>query len=185
MNTVTFRRYDATAARDMRGMVAQIHDDAYAERINSGDAFDTTEAFMRRFDAYTSREGFDLVVAYIHGSPAGQAWGWALSPGSAWWHGLRGDVEPGFTDEDGKRTFALSEIMVCQTFTGQGIAHALHDELLGGRKESRATLLVNPDNKTAYRAYEKWGWRKAAELRPDWPGSPLFDVLILPLPVSR
>ena len=53
MNTVTFRRYDATAARDLRGMVAQIHDDAYVERINSGDAFDTTEAFMCRFDAYT------------------------------------------------------------------------------------------------------------------------------------
>ena len=69
MNTVTFRRYDATAARDLRGMVAQIHDDAYAERINSGDSFDTTEAFMRRFDAYTSREGFDLVVAYYKRQP--------------------------------------------------------------------------------------------------------------------
>ena len=55
----------------------------------------------------------------------------------------------------------MSEIMVCRTFTGQGIAHALHDQLLAGRKESRATLTVKPDNKAAYRADEKWGWRKA------------------------
>ena len=89
-----------------------------------------------------------------------------------------------FTEEDGKRTFAFSEIMVRQAWTGRGIAHALHDELLRGRDEQRATLLVEPDNPTAYRAYLRWGWRKVAQLRPAWPGAPLFDVLILPLPVA-
>ena len=74
--------------------------------------------------------------------------------------------------------------MVRQPFTGRHIAHALHDELLAPRKEQRATLLVEQGNTTAYRAYLKWGWRKVAELRPNWPDSPLFDVLILPLPIS-
>jgi hypothetical protein len=73
--------------------------------------------------------------------------------------------------------------MVRQRWTGQGIAHALHDELLRGRAEQRATLLVDPVNETAYRAYVKWGWRKASQLRPGWPGAPLFDVLMLPLPL--
>ena len=74
--------------------------------------------------------------------------------------------------------------MVRQPFAGRHIAHALHDELLAPRKEQRATLLVEPGNTTAYRAYLKWGWRKVAELRPNWPDSPPFDVLSLPLPIG-
>lgn len=98
---------------------------------------------------------------------------------------LIGDIEPTFTDEDGKRTFALSEIMVRKAWTGRRIAHALHGRLLLGRAEARATLLVNPANETAYRIYLRWEWRKVAQLRPGWPDAPLFDVLILPLPVTR
>jgi GNAT superfamily N-acetyltransferase len=181
----TFRWYDATAARATRDTVALVHRESYADRIESGDPFYTVEAFMKRFDAYTSRDGFDLIIAFIDGEPVGQAWGWALRPNSAWWHGLVGEVEPGFTKEDGKRTFALSEIMVRRAYTGRGIAHALHDQLLGHRHEARATLLVNPTNETAYRAYLRWGWQKVAQLRPDWPDAPLFNVLILPLPITR
>ena len=92
-------------------------------------------------------------------------------------------VPPGFTDEDGTRTFALSEIMVREDLTGQGLAHRLHDELLGRRPERRATLLVEPDNTAAYRAYTRWGRSKVAELRPGWPDAPLWDVLIRPLPL--
>ena len=93
------------------------------------------------------------------------------------------EPEPGFTDEDGSRTFALSEIMVRRPWTGRGVAHALHDELLRGRNEKRATLLVELGNDVAYRAYTAWGWRKVARLRPGWPDAPLYDVLILPLAV--
>ena len=96
--------------------------------------------------------------------------------------GLDAEPEPGFTIEDGQRTFALSEIMVRQKWTGRGVAHALHDELLSTRPEKRATLLVEPENTVAYRAYTAWGWQKVAQLRPAWPDAPLFDVLILPLP---
>jgi GNAT superfamily N-acetyltransferase len=180
---LTFRRYDAAGARQIRPTVESVFKDSYAEAISSGDPFDSVEAFMQRFDAYTSRGSFDMVVGYDGDDSVGQAWGWPLDEraGKGWWVGL--DPEPGFTREDGKRTFALSEIMVCSNWTGQGVAHALHDELLSGRNEQRATLLVEPDNDTAYRAYLRWGWRKVAQLRPSWPGAPLFDVLILPLPV--
>lgn len=176
-----FRRYGAEEARAVRNTVEEIYQDAYAEVIASGEPFDSTEAFMARFDRYTEGRDFDLVIAYAGGEPAGQAFGWPLAPGTAWWDGLDAEPEPGFTEEDGKRTFAFSEIMVRHAWTGQGIAHALHDELLRGRDEKRATLLVEPDNPAAYRAYLRWGWRKAGQLRPDWPGAPLFDVLILPL----
>lgn len=178
---LSFQRFDTAGARRQRDTVELIYCDAYAEQIASGGPFESAEAAMIRFDAYTSRDGFDLVIGYLSGEPVGQAWGWALTPASAWWRGLLAEPEPGFTVENGTRTFALSEIMVRRNWTGRGIAHALHDELLRDRHETRATLLVRPDNATAYAVYTHWGWRKVAQLKPGWPDAPLLDVLILPL----
>ena len=56
--------------------------------------------------------------------------------------------------------------MIPRDWAGKGIARALHDRLLLGREEQRATLLVEPDNVAARRAYLHWGWRKVAQLRP-------------------
>lgn len=184
---ITFRRYDGPAARDLRNVVEQIYTGSYTEAIAeaaaSGHPFHGVPAFMDRFDHYAAIDGFDLVIAYSGDEPAGQTWGWPLR-NTKWWDGLLTPVPPGFTDEDGTRTFALSEIMVREDLTGQGLAHRLHDELLAKRRERRATLLVEPDNTTAYRAYQRWGWSKVAELRPDWPEAPLWDVLIRPLPLA-
>ena len=180
---LTFQRYGPDEARTARDTVESVYRGAYAEAIERGDPFNTPDVFMHRFDAYAQNPAFDLVIAYADGEPAGQSWGWPLTPGSKWWDGLDAEPEPGFTDEDGHRTFALSEIMVRQEWTGRGVAHALHDELLGARHEKRATLLVEPENTVAHRAYTSWGWRKVARLRPGWPDAPLFDVLILPLPL--
>ncbi|QFG22858.1 GNAT family N-acetyltransferase [Actinomadura sp. WMMB 499] len=179
-----FRRHDAVQARAVRATVEEIYRDAYADAIASGDPFDSPEHFMTRFDAYTdSDRGFEMVVAYLDGEPVGQTWGWPLAPDTAWWRGLVEEPEPGFAEEDGTRTFALSEIMVRRQWTGQGTAHALHNALLTGRHETRATLLVEADNHTAYRAYTAWGWRRVGQLRPSWPDAPLFDVLLLLLPL--
>lgn len=186
MVDVTFRRYEAAGAREVRAAVEAIYKDSYTEAIASGHAFDSVETFMRRFDAYTKGSGFDMVIAYLDGEPVGQTWGWPLTEqkGVKWWGGLSAEPEPGFTREDGHRTFALSEIMVREAHTGHGMAHALHDELLSKRTEQRATLLVEPENTTAYRAYLHWGWRKVSQLRPGWPDAPIFDVLVLPLPAG-
>ncbi|WP_067473439.1 GNAT family N-acetyltransferase [Actinomadura hibisca] len=176
---LTFRRFDALAAREVRDVVQDIYVGSYTTAITSGDPFDSPERFMERFDAYTGAgRGFDMVIAYAQGEPVGQTWGWPLSPNASWWQGLEEIPEPGFTEETGTRTFALSEIMVRQTWQGRGVARALHDELLRGRHEARATLLVEPDNEVANRAYAAWGWKKAGRLRPSWPDAPRFDVLI-------
>jgi GNAT superfamily N-acetyltransferase len=179
-----FRGYDADGARDLRGTVEKIYAQSYTDAIAHGGPFHSVGAFMQRFDSYVNRPGFDLVLGYRGGEPVGQTWGWPLDPETSWWDGLLTETEPGFTDEDGARTFALSEIMVCEDQTGRGVAHALHDQLLGKRPERRATLLVEPGNTGAYRAYERWGWQRVAQLRPAWPDAPLWDVLILPLPLG-
>ena len=186
MPVLAFRRYGAAGAREIRSAVENIFRDSYTG-VAADDLFHSTQEFMRRFDAYASRDNFDLVVGYDGDEPVGQTWGWPLDEraGKGWWSGLEPEPEPGFTREDGKRTFALSEVMVRSAWTGRGIAHALHDELLSGRHEQRATLLVRPDNDTAYSAYRRWGWHKVAQLQPKWPDAPLFDVLILPLPLKR
>jgi GNAT superfamily N-acetyltransferase len=181
---LTFTRYTGPHAVSVRHIAEEIYRDSYSPESQS-DAFNAGDRWMTRFDAYAAIPGFDLVIARLpDGEPVGQAWGWPLAPDARWWEGLETKPEPGFTDEDGHRTFALSEIMVRRHWTGQGIAHALHDELLSARRERRATLLVRPANHRAYAAYASWGWQTVSRLTPGWPDAPVFDVLILPLPAS-
>ncbi|MFF0722782.1 hypothetical protein [Micromonospora sp. NPDC003816] len=74
----------------------------------------------------------------------------------------------GFTDEDDRRTFAISELLVRANARRQGVAQTLHDRLLGSHIEERATLLVRPDNAITRRGYDSWGWTQEARLRPGW-----------------
>ncbi|MFI9631577.1 GNAT family N-acetyltransferase [Nocardia sp. NPDC051929] len=183
LSDLNFQRYTAAQARELRDEVETIFRDSYVDAIESGEEFESPEAFMHRFDAYTdpARAGaFELVIARLDGEPCGQAWGWPLTAKTAWWDGLKLDEgdQASFTAENGSRTFAFSEIMVRKQFTGKGIARALHDELLEGRPEQRATLLVRPDNRRAYDNYRRWGWHRVGTLRPDWPDAPRFDVLM-------
>ncbi|MEW1738404.1 GNAT family N-acetyltransferase [Nocardia beijingensis] len=177
-----FEHYTADEARARREIVENVYRRSYVDAIASGDPFDSPSEFMRRFDSYTGPRGsgFAYVLARVDGEPAGQIWGWPLPPNARWWTGLHldsGDLEE-FTAEDGRRTFGLSEIMVCAEYAGRGIARALHDELLGSRTEQRATLLVEEDNERAYQRYRRWGWERVGWLRPSWPDAPRFDVLI-------
>ncbi|MFD4356746.1 GNAT family N-acetyltransferase [Nocardia sp. NPDC058518] len=183
-----FRRYDAAEARAHRDLVEDVYRRAYSAAIAADDPFESPEAFMTRFDAYTAPDRasrFELVTVTVDNTVVGQTWGWPLGPNSAWWRGLHLDDpdtdHTAFIDESGQRTFALSEIMVDPEYTGQGLAHSLHDELLNARSEERATLLVDPENPAAYTAYRKWGWARAGTLTPDWPDAPTFDVLMFKL----
>lgn len=176
--TLRFERLGGAAVQSRCDTVRDIFMRSYVDAIESGNSFDSPDAFMERFDAYTSNPELDCVLAFDDDTPVGQTWGWPLSERSRWWDGIIGDVDPSFTREDGKRTFALSEIMVAVDRQRRGIAHALHDALLGERCEQRATLLAEPDNDAAYPLYLRWGWWRAAQLRPDWAGAPMFDVLM-------
>ena len=179
------RRYDGPGARGLRPTVEAIYRRSYIDAVASGEPFHSPEAFMERFDSYAARDGFDMLIAYLAEEPVGQTWGWPLAQDTGWWDGLLRPLPAELTREDGRRTFALSEIMVRHDLTGRGIAHALHDRLLASRRELRATLLVEPDNVTASRAYARWGWRTVGQLRPAWPDAPVWDVLLLPLTGAR
>jgi ribosomal protein S18 acetylase RimI-like enzyme len=178
---ITYTRHDADSAEDIFAtVIIPVYETSHADVI--ANPFYSAKRFAERVSGYMRAPGFELVAAYAGGVPIGQAFGYALPPGARWWNGLTTPVPPGFTEESGARTFALNELMVDPAWQRRGVAHALHDELLGGRHEERATLLVREDNEPAQAAYARWGWRKVAKLRP-FPDSPVFDALILPLPL--
>ncbi len=171
---------DAAGARRIStDVIVPVYEASHANDLD--DPFHSTERFLERLDAYTQRDGFEMVVAYADdGEPVGLAFGFALPETTRWWRGLITPVPDGFTDEDGHRTFALNEIMVRPQWQRRGVARTVHAELLSRRPEQRATLLAEPDNAPAQAAYARWGWRKVAKLKP-FPDAPVYDALILPL----
>lgn len=178
--TLTFPHYDADAAASA-GVIDQLV--AVYLDVHAGDdsAFYGEDRFRRQMSGHMTAPGWEVVTAVDDGEIAGFAYGLPLGPATRWWDGLVGEAPAGFTVETGRRTFALSELMVQSAWRGQGLASRLHEELMSGRPEERATLLVRPDNTTAQAIYARWGWQKAAEVRPAWEGAPQYDALILPL----
>lgn len=180
--TLEFSHHDASTTEGILAtVIGPVYEASHADVI--ADPFYSAERFIERVRGYLKAPGFALVAAYSDGTAIGLAFGYTLPPNARWWEGLTTAVPDGFTAETGNRTFALNELMVTPEWQGRGVAHALHDELLGSRKVERATLLVRENNTAAQTAYARWGWQKVGKLRP-YPDSPHFDVLILPLPVQ-
>ncbi|TDD14049.1 GNAT family N-acetyltransferase [Actinomadura sp. KC06] len=178
---LTFTRHDPADAENILGsVIVPVYIASHQDVIDQ--PFYSAERFAERFPGYAKAPGFEIVIARIGGQPVGQAFGYALPVNARWWDGLTTPVPDGFTTETGSRTFAFNELMVVPERQGKGVAHALHDALLGGRAEERATLLVREDNESARRAYARWGWRKAGKAQP-FPDSPHFDVMIVELPL--
>ncbi|HYN92565.1 MAG TPA: GNAT family N-acetyltransferase [Pilimelia sp.] len=174
---VVLAAYDATAARPLLDRLVEVYLEVYGD---TGDPFHAEDRYRRQLAGHLTAPGWRLVTAAVGAELAGYAYGFPLPAHSRWWEGLRTAVPANFTDEDGTRTFAVSEIMVRVRWRRRGVARALHDALLAGRPEPRATLLADPANVPAQTAYADWGWRKVGRLRPGWEHAPLFDVLLRP-----
>ncbi|WP_369213443.1 hypothetical protein [Streptomyces flavofungini] len=81
----------------------------------------------------------------------------------------------------GRRTCALSELMVLPSWRKTGTARRLHDALLAARTEERATLLVDQGHPKVRALYEGWGWQVLGGLRPRIEHAPLFHAMLRPL----
>lgn len=180
---ISYQSYDAGAASSLtETVIVPLYEDIYAARLS--DPFSSAERFRERVKGYLSSRTFAMTAAYADGLPVGQALGCNLSARGSW-DDLLTPVPEGFTDEaGGTRTFSLNEIMVREPWRRRGVARRLHDLLLAGRAEERATLLVRPENDAAQAAYAHWGWRKVGQYQPT-PDAPVFDVLILLLRTAR
>jgi hypothetical protein len=142
---------------------------------------DHAALFAERFEVQRRQDGFALAEARDGAQLAGFAFGVTLQPSTPWWQNLTKPLPAEVTTERPGRTFALVELLVRARWRRQHIAQGLHDLLLKGRPEERATLTVLPAAEPAQAAYLTWGWHKIAQKRNPLPGSPLFDVLVKPL----
>lgn len=175
---LTLEVTDAEGLHRHHEPLMDVYRDAYADKLSH--VFFTEERMWERLEAYASRPGFTLVMAYWDGVLVGYALGNTFVAGSRWGQGMITEVEPGLLAEDGQRTFGFNYIMVRQAYRRRGIAKALHDALIATRHEHRACLLVLPDNVAARDAYLAWGWYKIGDLRP-FDDAPTYDAMLLDL----
>ncbi|MGW3076487.1 GNAT family N-acetyltransferase [Kitasatospora sp. NPDC001132] len=136
-------------------------------------------AFVERLDRHTADPGFELVLGYDGELPIGYAYGNTVDAGDRYWKRMGEPLPHGFTDTP---ALAVKEIGVRTPWRGTGAARRIHDALLAGRAEGRATLMVNPlagDGKVQ-RVYEAWGYRAFNTQQPT-PDSPRLTVMLRPI----
>lgn len=181
--SVVLQHHDAAATEQkLDTVVGPVYEASHADVIDN--PFYSVERFLGRVRGYVKAPGFGLVAAYSDDAPIGLAFGYPLPATSGWWEGATAPLSENFVRETGHRTFALNELMVVPIWQRRGVAKSLHDELLGSRREERATLLVRSDNTNAQAAYKRWGWQKVGTLQP-YPDAPNFDAMLLPLPFAE
>jgi ribosomal protein S18 acetylase RimI-like enzyme len=173
--------YSAEGLHERKEAVLTVYREVYAEWLD--DPFFTPERFWERLEAYSFRDGFQLVTGRVGDELVGFSLGETLPAKSGWWRGFRGDADPDLLRETGMRTFAINELMVRPAWRRRGYAKALTYALLADRPEERATLLVRAENTAAYTAYLSWGFMTIGQVKP-FDDSPVYEAMVRPLPVE-
>jgi ribosomal protein S18 acetylase RimI-like enzyme len=163
---ITFALLDGAQADEYAADIEALHAEVYPD----GDDY------AARFRVQRRQPGFALAEARHGGYLVGYASGMPLRPSTDWWRHLTTPLPGDSTTEHPGRTFALLDLVVRASWRRQRIAETLHDLILDGRAEERATLKVPPTATAAQHAFQAWGWHKIARA-----GSPVSDVLVKPL----
>jgi ribosomal protein S18 acetylase RimI-like enzyme len=140
--------------------------------------------FARQFSVQCRQPGFVLAEARSGGYLVGYGAGLPLRPATSWWRTLTTPLPDEVVTEYPGRTFGLTDLVVRAAWRRQGIGRTLHDLLLRGRPEERATLVVWPEASAAQRAFQNWGWHKIARTRSPGAEPTVADVLVTDLPAG-
>ncbi|MFD4635493.1 GNAT family N-acetyltransferase [Streptomyces sp. NPDC058284] len=182
MTDIVIRHYDHRDAAELRPLLLQVYAEVYAKAAEN-DPFASVDRFAEGLDGWSQRPGWSCVIGYTgDGQAVGYAYGAPLPKDARWWRGLLTEVPADVVAETGTRTYALSELMVRESWRKTGTARRLHDALLDTRTEERATLLVDQSHPKVHALYESWGWQTLGDLRPRIADAPLFHAMLLPLP---
>jgi len=141
-----------------------------------------SDEFARQFRVQCRQPGFVLAEARSGGYLIGYAAGMPLRPSTSWWRALTTPLPDEVIAEYPGRTFGVIDLLVRAAWRRQGIGQTLHDLLLSGRREERATLVVWPEATAAQHAFQSWGWRKVARTRDSGAERAVADVLMTELP---
>jgi GNAT superfamily N-acetyltransferase len=169
---VTFELLDGTAAAAREDEVLGLHAEVCA---------DDPAGFAARYRVQRRQPGFVLAEARHGAFLVGYAFGTPLRPSTSWWRQLTTPLPEEVTAEHLGRTFALAELVVRAAWRRQGTGRSLHDLILAGRPEERATVTVTPAATAAQAAFRSWGWRRVARTRDAGPGSQVADILLTAL----
>jgi GNAT superfamily N-acetyltransferase len=180
---MSYRLLDGRQAAALACEMQALHDEVYTAPPFRHE-MDAAE-FTRRWRVQSRQPGFALAEARHGGYLIGFAAGMPLRLSTSWWRDLTSPLPEEVTTEHPGRTFALTDLLVRAAWRRQGIGRELHDAVLSGRAEERATLTVDPAAGPALAALQRWGWRKAGRARNPRPGEPALDVLIRDLPAAR
>jgi GNAT superfamily N-acetyltransferase len=136
------------------------------------------EVFAERLARHGAEPGWEAVLAYADGQAVGYADANTVDSGDRWWERMAEPLPVGFAESP---TIAIKEIGVRTQWRRQGVARLMHDELLAGRSEVRATLLVNPEafDGTVIALYRKWGYEAFNSQQPS-PDSPRLTAMTRP-----
>jgi GNAT superfamily N-acetyltransferase len=176
---VAFQLLDGRQAAAHEDELRALHAEVYAAPPYR--QHDDEQGFARRFAVQRRQPGFALAEARHGDYLVGYAIGMPLRPSTSWWRDLTTTLPGEVTAEHPGRTFAVADLLVRAPWRRQGIGATLHDLLLAGRPEERATAAVLPGAAPAQHAFRAWGWRKVARTRGLRPGAPVSDVLITTL----
>jgi hypothetical protein len=174
----TFDRLGGRQAAAHAAELQSLHDEVYVDVPALGGDF------ASRFRVHCRQPGFVLVAARSGGYLIGYTAGMPLRPSTSWWREVTTTLPEQDTTEYPGRTFALVELLVRGSWRRQGTGRSLHDLILGGRAEERATVVVPPTATAAQAAFQNWGWQKLARARNPV-GLPASDVLVIALPADR
>lgn len=163
------KHYGHQDASDIRALLLDIHDDAYA---GDPDRFHSRERFAEFVDAWSGKETWECVIGFEDGEPVGYAYGASFGPGG-WWRGV--DDPEWLTPKT--RVFALSELMVVPHWRKTGSAVKIHDAILNGLEADAITLFVDSAHPKVQALYESWGYDKLCESKP-FDDSPLYAVMV-------
>lgn len=180
---VIVRLANEKEAEERAAELAELHADVYGGLAYSSDP--DGRDFAVRLRTQSRQPGFTLAIAFSGGYLLGAAMGMPLRPSTSWWRHVTAPLADDVTIEHPGRTFALVELMVRGSWRRQGIGRSLHDLVLAGRPEERATLVVPPAATAAQTAFQKWGWHRIARTRSPVPAAPASDVLIIDLTAVR
>ncbi|MFC5720031.1 GNAT family N-acetyltransferase [Streptomyces gamaensis] len=169
--------YGPGALPVIRRALLDIYGEVLADRL--ADPFHSVTRFGERLAAHAALPGWEVVVGYDRGRAVGYVYGAPLPAGSDWWSRLSPGLSGAETAEDGTRTLALYALFVRRAWRGTGAVRRLHDELLGGRSESRVTLMVEADRPRLRELYEGWGYAHVGDQRPGpGPGGAVYATLL-------
>lgn len=162
---ITCELLDGPAAAKHAGELHELHREVY------GAEAEKLRTWLRQPGSVVAeaRHG-DYLVGYATGMPLRQS--------TSWWRQITTPLPEDLTIEHPGRTFALTGLLVRPAWRRQGIAWELHDLIMGGRSEERATLMVPPTAAPAQQAFINWGWHKVARTRS---GPRVLDVLVTDL----